>query len=89
MIRGVAAFLATLALAPAPAFAAGTGQFVPEQVLVNPPGEVVITPVQARSLVRAVWQARAGAFAIGNLDWIRNLETGAAAEFDAGADHLR
>jgi Zn-dependent protease len=82
-IRAVAAcVLASAALFPA-GVAADSGHYLPDQLLINPPGQPVITPPEAETLVKAIWQARRQALFW--IDTINDVETQAAAEFNSYA----
>jgi len=84
MIRGASVWLlAAIALAPASVLAADSGPYLPEQMIVNPAGQPVLTPQQAESLVKSMWVARHRVYGSpGQTDY---LETQAAAEFDNSA----
>jgi Zn-dependent protease len=87
MVRATAVLFAALALGSTSASAAGdTGIYLGEQVALNPAGQPVITPDQARALVSALWIARATAFTYGLAPLTNTYEAQAAAEFDENAD---
>src|SRR6202165_1569279 len=73
-----ACLLASAALFPV-AVGADSRHYLPEQMIINPSGQPVITPSQADSLVKAIWQARWEARY--PVDPINDFMTQAAAEF--------